>query len=107
MERAAVSGRPGGLVVPLSFGDLVQAADALRWAIKKRNLSLLTTTLWVIRENQRCGTWQPFTFGRYIVLRRMRVFMATEPYLRDRRPWWRHTEDVSEWNDPTSRPGGS
>lgn len=86
-----VSGRRE-LVIPVSFGDLYQVFEALRCTVKERDLSMLTTTLWVMREHHRRGTWRPFTFGRYVVLRRARVWWAMEPSLRGEYPWWRHSD---------------
>lgn len=82
---------PREIVVPVSFGDLIEMADTIHWTLRRRSWSILRNQLWSMRETRRRSTWRPFTLGQYVTLVRMRAWMATLPEHRGDRPWWRHS----------------
>lgn len=59
-------------MIRLDFGDVHYLGESVAAAIRRRSPAAIRTAWWVIRENHRRGTHQPFTFADYRAMRRRR-----------------------------------
>jgi hypothetical protein len=80
---------PKPLVVRFSLGDAHFLWETATVAARCRSWEVVRKSLWVMREERRCGLWKPWTIGDFVMLRRDRKRMASWP--RGPRSIWRHS----------------
>jgi hypothetical protein len=78
---------PKPIVIRFSLGDAHFLWETARCAVEHRSWDVVRKSLWVMRENRRQGTWEPWTIGDFIIRRRMRQWGASTG---GERPFWRH-----------------
>lgn len=84
--------RPREIVIRFSAGEAKGLWDILCCAVRYRSWDVIPKSLWVMREHLRRGTWQPWTVGDLIVLRRRRKRRPDQP-----QPFWRHSYCRAEY----------
>lgn len=87
---------PKPMVIRFSLGDAYFLWETMYVAVKQRSWKVVHNSLWIMRENRRRGTWEPWTLGDFILLRRKRRWLASRTREGPYPKIWRHSNRQEE-----------